>query len=151
MKPHTIYDFYIKFRHKVEHIADRHFNRLPLSGTWNLFQVPVLSPPSLLQATFTLRGSEYSPSGPFNISFVGFVPFFNCRENLVWLRWNCVQLPMFSPNQFYEFALQKSMQWHTFYNRLRLITQMGYNIPNGIYIGSSKIRNFLLNITVKKW
>lgn len=33
---------------------------------------------------------------------------------------------MFSPNQFYEFALQKSMQWHTFYNRLRLITQMGY-------------------------
>lgn len=62
-------------------------------------QVPVLTPPSLLQATCTLRGSEYSPSGPFNISFVGFVPFCNCRENLVWLSWNCVQLAMFSPNQ----------------------------------------------------
>lgn len=79
-------------------IADGHFNPLPLSQAPEI-QVPVLSPPSLLQATFTLRGSEYSPSGPFNISFVGFVPFFNCRENLVWLRWNCVQLPKFSPNQ----------------------------------------------------
>lgn len=74
MKPHTIYDFYIKFRHKVEHIADGHFNPLPLSQAPEI-QVPVLSPPSLLQATFTLRGSEYSPSGPFNISFVGSVPF----------------------------------------------------------------------------
>lgn len=40
--------------------------------------------------TFTLRGPEYSPSGPYNISFVGFVPFCNCRENLVWLSWNFV-------------------------------------------------------------
>lgn len=96
VKPHTIYDFYIKFRHKVEHIGDRHFNPLPLSARH-----------LKIRCLCSLLLVSYRQLLPWWDQSVGFVPFFNCRENLVWLRWNCVQLPMFSPNQFYEFALQK--------------------------------------------